>query len=214
MQWVQYSLSCNWKPGNFTWTLPLVDSDSTNISRITNLKAGGETAAKTAQWTYWSCYNTIRTQILNCSQTCGNHEVGTAVRLQPCQNPRFYVQSGQQPAKRKWVGLLDGSGTELNWFSGPNPDPLVTLAWAADLPSEICLALFEAKVYGSSMTVSLLASQARFAWQLASSFPGMPECSGTQWILVAMLWGRRACALQLISHVNCSLRPAPGVPLV
>ena len=36
-------------------------------------------------------------------------------------------------------------------------------ALAADLPSEIRLALFEAKVYGHSMTVLPLVSQAKFA---------------------------------------------------
>jgi hypothetical protein len=33
-----------------------------------------------------------------------------------------------------------------------------------------------------------LASGAKFAWRSASSFPGMPECPGTQWISVAMPW--------------------------
>jgi len=35
-----------------------------------NLTAGGGRAAKSAQGMYWSCYNTIRTQILNWSQNC------------------------------------------------------------------------------------------------------------------------------------------------
>jgi len=41
------------------------DRDSTNTCRIANLKAGGEGATKTAQSTYCSCCDTIRTQILN-----------------------------------------------------------------------------------------------------------------------------------------------------
>jgi hypothetical protein len=79
-------------------------------------------------------------------------------------------------------------------------------ALAADLPLKIRLALFKAKVYGRSITLSLLASQARFTWQSASSFPGMPECPSTQSIPVTMPWARTACALRLISLAN----PWPG----
>jgi len=46
------------------------DCDSRNTCRIANLKAGGEWATKTAQSTYWSCCDTIRTQILNWSKKC------------------------------------------------------------------------------------------------------------------------------------------------
>jgi len=46
------------------------DRDSTNICRIANLKPGGERATKTAQSTYWSCCDTIRTQILNWRKNC------------------------------------------------------------------------------------------------------------------------------------------------
>jgi len=55
---------------------------------------------------------------------------------------------------------------------------------AADLPSEIRLALFEAEVYGRSIVVPPLASRAKFAWRSASSFPGMPECPGTTNVIV------------------------------
>ena len=34
---------------------------------------------------------------------------------------------GNKPAKTNRVGFLDGSGTEPNRVSGPNPDPLLTL---------------------------------------------------------------------------------------
>jgi len=43
---------------------------------------------------------------------------------------------------------------------------------------------------------------------LATSFPGMPECPGTDWISVAMPWSRRLRALLLICHA--SRCPAPG----
>jgi len=58
-----------------------------NISRNANLKARGERAAKTAHSMYCSCYNMIRTQILNCSQSGRNCKVGTAVQFQPSQKP-------------------------------------------------------------------------------------------------------------------------------
>jgi hypothetical protein len=58
-----------------------------NISPIANLNAGGQTGAKTAQFTYRSCHDTIRTHILNWSQSCRNRIFGTAVRFQPGQIP-------------------------------------------------------------------------------------------------------------------------------
>jgi len=58
-----------------------------NISRIANRTAGGERAARTAQSMYWSCHNTMRTQILNWRQRCRNCKVGTAVRFQPGWRP-------------------------------------------------------------------------------------------------------------------------------
>jgi len=44
------------------------DRESTNIGLITFLKGGCESAHRTAQFTYWSCHDTIWTQILNWSQ--------------------------------------------------------------------------------------------------------------------------------------------------
>jgi hypothetical protein len=52
------------------------DSDSTNIGRIANQKAGGERAAKTAQSAHTSCHGTIRTQILYWSETSGLAKAG------------------------------------------------------------------------------------------------------------------------------------------
>jgi len=46
------------------------DRDSTDTCQIADLKAGGERATKTAQSTYWSCCDMIRTQILNWSKKC------------------------------------------------------------------------------------------------------------------------------------------------
>ena len=83
----QYLLSCDRKPANFAPKLPIFHCHSLNVGRIANLKAGGERAPKTAQSTYWSCYNMIRTQILNWSQICRNRKVGTMVRFQPGQKP-------------------------------------------------------------------------------------------------------------------------------
>jgi len=81
-------------------------------------------------------------------------------------------------------------------------------ALAADFPSEIRLALFEALVYGRSITELPLASRAEFPWLSASWFPGMPECPGTHWISVGMPWARRFRALLLIRLPSCC--PGPG----
>ena len=87
MQCDQYTLSCNRKPANFAWNLALFQSHWMNISWIANAKVGGKRAAKSAQSTYWLCYDTIRTWILNWCQSCRNHKVGTAVQIQPGQKP-------------------------------------------------------------------------------------------------------------------------------
>jgi len=79
-------------------------------------------------------------------------------------------------------------------------------ALAADLRSVICLALFEAEVYGRSITVLLIASYARFTWEWASSFPGMPQCPFTKWISVAVPWARRLHAVLSL----CLARRCPG----
>jgi len=71
--------------------------------------------------------------------------------------------------------------------------------FAANLPSEIRLVLFTAEVYTRSGTVLATPPvQARLAWRLASSFPGMPVCPGTQWVSVSIPTLRRVLALQLI----------------
>jgi len=90
-----------------------VDGDPVNIRCIPYLSAGGESASKTAQSTYWSFHNTIRTQILNlCDNLC-------------LQCPGFQVGPG--PNSTVWgfdVGkLLDRFGSGSN----PNTEPLLAL---------------------------------------------------------------------------------------
>jgi hypothetical protein len=72
----RYSLSGCEISVDFNRNSRVLDSDSTNIGRIANLKAGGERAAKTAQSAYTSCHGTIRTQILNWSETSGLAKAG------------------------------------------------------------------------------------------------------------------------------------------
>jgi hypothetical protein len=79
----QYSFSCYRKPTNFAYNCPYFHSHSTNISRIANLNAWGDIAVRAARSTYWSCHDTIRTQILNCSQSWWNCKVEIAGRFQP-----------------------------------------------------------------------------------------------------------------------------------
>jgi len=90
--------------------LHLFPSYSMNISRITNVIAGGEVARTTAQTANSSCHDMIRTQILNCSQSCMNRIVGTTVQFQPGQNPTILclVQVTTPPGPSGsgfWTGL-------------------------------------------------------------------------------------------------------------
>jgi len=74
-----YSLSgCEIK-AQFKRNWRVFDRDPTNTCRIANLKPGGERATKTAQSTYWSCCDTIRTQILNWSKKCWLFSIGFCV---------------------------------------------------------------------------------------------------------------------------------------
>jgi len=45
-------------------------------------------------------------------------------------------------------------------------------ALAAEIPSEICLVIFEAELYGRSVTLSPVALRTTFVWQSASSSQG------------------------------------------
>jgi hypothetical protein len=98
----QYSLSRDRKPANFTWNLALFHSDSMNIDRITNTKAGGERVHKPEQFTFWPCHDTIRTQILNGSERCRNRIVWTVVRFQPSQKPAVLCPVLVTNLPRRW----------------------------------------------------------------------------------------------------------------
>jgi len=81
-----------WKRGNSKRNLRVFDCDSTNISQIPYLKGGGERARKTAQSTYWSCHNTMRTQIHNWSQICEVEMPGFWLQNWPnCNGPGHHV---------------------------------------------------------------------------------------------------------------------------
>ena len=64
------------------------------------------------------------------------------------------------------------------------------------------MALFQAEVFRRSMTMSPLASRAKFAGQSASSSPGMPDCSGTQCISVSMPRVRRTRTIRLFRSAD------------
>jgi len=117
----QYWLSCCWKPANLAENMVLFHSDFTNIGQITNLKAGGERAHETAQFTYWPYHNTIITQILNWSQRCRNRIFGTAGRFQPGQKPTVLCPVRvTTPPRQHWSGFWPG--LEPNRTAGENPD--------------------------------------------------------------------------------------------
>jgi len=63
-------------------------------------------------------------------------------------------------------------------------------------------------VYIHSRTVYPRPSCALFVWLSVCSFPGMPECPGTQWITTSMPWAWRALACSLIALASCC--PGPG----
>ena len=78
--------------------MALFDRDSTNIGRIAILNAGGERAAKTAQSTYRSCHDWIKTQKLNWSQRTAK-VVGTVI-----------WNHGPVPTRPKHRGFMSGPG--------------------------------------------------------------------------------------------------------
>lgn len=85
-----------------------------NIGPIANLSEGGERADKTAQFTYWPCHDTIRTEILHWNQRCGNCIFRTAVRFQPGQKPTVQCPVWvSTPARQSGSGFWPG--LELNW---------------------------------------------------------------------------------------------------
>jgi len=133
----QYELSCYRKPANFASNLPLFHSNWMNISLIANLNVCGERAPNTAHSTYCSCYHTIRTQILNWSQSCRNSEVKTAVQYEP--GPKSLVGCPVQVATRQdKAGQVLGRvwyRTELIFPFTPGPlagDPYLLLTLVVD----------------------------------------------------------------------------------
>ena len=81
-----------------------------NIGRIANLPAGGERVAQTAQSTYCSCHDMIRTQRLNCCKSqaeVGGTENGNAARFQVGQKPAgLYPVQVTTQRKLPWLGSL------------------------------------------------------------------------------------------------------------
>jgi hypothetical protein len=136
MWYDQDSLSRDQKPGDFASNWPLFHSHSTRIRRIVYLKAGSERAPKTGHSTYSWCYNMIRTQILNWSQSCRNREVGTAVRFQPGQKPTVLC-----PVRVTTRQAKSGSG----FWPGLEPnrtEPLIKTRTAGGLPGPVANTIY------------------------------------------------------------------------
>jgi len=87
------------------------------------MKAGGERPSGTAQSTYWSCHDTIKTQILNCSESCRNRRIGIAVRLVlatgPGNPPAVPVRTGNTI----WFGSRTVQKPDPLLLGDPNPAP-------------------------------------------------------------------------------------------
>jgi len=69
-------------------------SDSTNIDQIANWRMGGQRASKTASFTHISYCDTIKTQILNWSQSSEFVKLRLCCMINPAKNPPVYVRSG------------------------------------------------------------------------------------------------------------------------
>ena len=89
----QNSLTCNRTPTNIAHRMEFLHYDSVNIGLIANLNSWGGRAANTAQSTYWSCHNTIRTQMLNWSHSCRKSWMEPQSGFNPAITPWVYVQS-------------------------------------------------------------------------------------------------------------------------
>jgi len=97
---------------NFEQNSRVFDCDSVNIGRIAYLKFGGGRAANTAQSTYWTCYNTVRTQIRNCREKSVLAMSGFWGGTQPkCNGPGFHVVKQLQ-----WFGSGSNPNPELIWW--------------------------------------------------------------------------------------------------
>jgi len=91
------------------------DCDSTNTCQIANLKAGGARATKTAQSSYWSCCDTIRTQILISSQNGELEMPGFCRKTGPFPMVRVFRVIRPVPTFRFRVE----PDPEPNWQFGP-----------------------------------------------------------------------------------------------
>jgi len=144
----QYLSSRYRKPANFAENLLFFHSHSTNISRIANRIMGGERAARTAQSIYWSCHDTMRTQIHNWRQRCRNCKVWTTVRFQSGgKSAGIYPVRVTNPPRHSGSGFWPGfepNQTELqakNRTAGELPGPVgntkpsstQTLSWCFTL---------------------------------------------------------------------------------
>jgi hypothetical protein len=65
---------------------------STTIGWIGNLNVGGQRVVHFVQSTYWSCHDTITTQILNYSPSCRNHNMELVVAIPNQIIDRLYKQ--------------------------------------------------------------------------------------------------------------------------
>ena len=97
----EYSWSRDRKPANVAYKWHFFDIHSTNISQIANLNAAGERAPNSAHSMYWSCHSTIRTHILNWSQSCRNRKFGTMIRFQLGQIPAVLCPGRVTPRQDK-----------------------------------------------------------------------------------------------------------------
>jgi len=97
------------KTRSFRLNVLFFHSHSTNIYRIANRNARDQRAARTAQFTYWSRHDMMRTQILNWNQSCRNRKM----EPRSCSNP------SPNPVGTPVFGVTNRTGP-----SGPVPNPV------------------------------------------------------------------------------------------
>jgi len=90
--------------------LGIFQSDAMNSDWIANWRMGGERASKTASFTYISYCDTIRTQILNWSQSCEFATMWNRPKYCGFGADRFF--DGVKPVATVPVRFQPGPGTE------------------------------------------------------------------------------------------------------
>jgi len=102
----------------------LIHSNSSNIDRIAKWRIGSGWACKTASFTYISDCDTIRTQILNWSQSSDYAKMRLCCVYNPAKKLRVYVRSGWKPRQDNLGRVFgqDRNRTEQNRTAGQNPD--------------------------------------------------------------------------------------------